>query len=83
MGRRPIYGDENNAEIKRLYVEENLSLNAIGKRFNGMHPQIVKRKLSKMDVMIRDKSSAMKLHHEQRKGQTVGDTQSDEQGSEG
>ncbi|MCK5610062.1 hypothetical protein KAR91_49775 [Candidatus Pacearchaeota archaeon] len=83
MGRRPIYGDENNKEIKRLYVEENLSLNAIGQKFNGMHPQIVKRKLGKMGVAIRDKSAAMKLHHEQKKGQAVGDTQSNEQGSKG
>lgn len=82
MGRKPIYGDENNDEIKRLYIEEELSLNAIGRKF-GMHPQIVKRKLAKMGISSRDKSNAMKLFHKQKKGKVEVGTQSDSQGSEG
>ena len=83
MGRKPIHGDENNEEIKRLYVEEEASLNAIGRQF-GMHPQIVKRKLSKMGVETRGKSTAMKLHHQQKKGKvTVGESESNSERSEG
>ena len=84
MGRSKKWGDENNSEIKRLYVEENLSLKVIGNRFGSMHPEIVKRKLIKMGVTIRDKSSAMKIHHDKKRGVLVnGSSESNESRIEG
>ena len=76
MGRQQIYGDENNDEIKRLFEDEELSLNAIARQF-GMHPEVVKRKLAKMGVGSRDKSSAMRIYHKQKKGKVEagGETQ--------
>lgn len=70
MGRKQIYGDENNEEIKRLYEDDHMSLNAIARRF-GMHPQVVKRKLAKMGVPSRDKSQAMRLYHQNKKREGV------------
>lgn len=70
MGRQQVYGDENNEEIKRLFEVEKLSLNAISRQF-GMHPQVVKRKLAKMGVNSRDKSQAMRIYHQQRKGKVT------------
>ncbi len=66
-GRKPIHGDEHDAEIKRLFVEEEWSLNRISRQFT-MHPEIVKRKLHKMGVETRNKSEAMTIFHKQRKG---------------
>jgi hypothetical protein len=80
MGRKQIYGDDFNVEIRTLYVEDGLSLNAIARLLaerTGMswHPQTVKRKLTDMGVAeIRGKRTAMKLFHEKRKAQTVGES---------
>ncbi len=66
MGRKKIHTDEINPEVKRLYVEENLSMYAIGKKL-GMHPQVIKRKLKSMEIEVRDKSQAMTLFYSKQK----------------
>lgn len=65
-GRKKKYGDDINSEILKLYVEEELSLNAISIKIK-VHPQIIKRRLQSMNVQIRNKSQAMKLSHQNRK----------------
>ena len=65
-GRKKIYTDEMNPEIKRLYEEEDMSMYAIGQKLK-VHPQVVKRKLISMGVEIRDKSAAMKLFYKKNK----------------
>ena len=58
MGRRKIYGDDLNPEIKRLYLDFNYSFNQISKELE-IHPQVVKRKLKSMGVETRNLSKAM------------------------
>lgn len=58
MGRRKIYGDDLNPEIKRLYTDLNYSFNQIAKKLN-IHPQVVKRKLQSMGIETRNLSIAM------------------------
>jgi hypothetical protein len=65
-GRKKIYGDELNPEIARLYTEENLSLYAISQKM-GVHPEVVKRKLTAMNIPVRNKSNAMKLFYRKKR----------------
>lgn len=61
-GRKKIYKDDLNPEIKRLYEEELQSMYAISQKLN-VHPQVIKRKLLSMGVHIRNKSEAMILYY--------------------
>ena len=63
-GRKKKYSDDLNPEMKKLY-DEGLSLYAVGKQL-GVHPEIVKRRLEKMGVQVRNKSSAMRLYHQRK-----------------
>ncbi len=67
MGRRKIYTDDLNPEIKRLYTEENLSMYAISQE-TEVHPQVIKRKLISMGIEVRNKSEAMKLFYSKKSG---------------
>lgn len=62
MSRRKKYPDTLNPEIKKLYVEEGLSLNKIAQRLE-MHPEIVKRRLNKMNIETRNRRNAMINFH--------------------
>ncbi len=67
MGRRKIYTDDLNPEIKRLYTEENLSMHAISQEME-VHPQVIQRKLISMGIKVRNKSEAMKLFYSKKSG---------------
>lgn len=60
MGRKSIYGPEHDEEIERLYVTEKLSMSEIGKRLD-MPAMVVKRKLVKRGVSIRNMSVSQSL----------------------
>jgi len=65
-GRKKIYSDDLNPKMVRMYKEQNMSLYAIGQEL-GVHPEIVKRRLQKSGVEIRNKSNAMKLYHKKKR----------------
>ncbi len=65
-GRRKIYTDDLNPEIKKLYVEDSLSMYEISKKMS-VHPQVIKRKLIAMGIEVRNKSEAMKLFYSKQK----------------
>ena len=65
MGRRKIYPDSLNPEIRRLYIAGN-SLQRIAQELD-MHPEIVKRRLRSMGIPIRNRGEAMKNFHARRK----------------
>ena len=68
-GRKKIYTDELNPEIKRLYEEELQSMYAISQKLK-VHPQVIKRKLISMGVYIRNKSEAMTLYYAKHRDQS-------------
>ena len=65
MGRRQIYSDDLNPKAKKLY-EEGFSLNRIAIKL-ACHPEVIKRRLVLIGVIIRNKSEAMKKFHEKRR----------------
>ncbi|MHA2010076.1 MAG: hypothetical protein ACXADW_19085 [Candidatus Hodarchaeales archaeon] len=67
MGRKKIYSDDLNPQIKQLY-ESGKSLNEI-RTILGVHPEIAKRRLIHMGIEVRNKSDAMVNFHAQKKRQ--------------
>ena len=65
MGRNAKYTTEHDVEIKNLYEQETMSLSKLGQKFK-MPPEVIKRKLKKMGVTLRDRSEAMRLSHKER-----------------
>lgn len=64
LGRNSKYPESLNPEIKRLY-NEGASMSEIGRQLE-VHPYVVKRRLEKMGIPIRDRSAAMKKWHERK-----------------
>lgn len=69
MGRRRIYREHHDKEIKRLYSDEQWSLRKISREF-GYHPEVIKRRLLELGVSIRNRSVAMKNLWKQRKSES-------------
>jgi hypothetical protein len=66
MGRKTLYTHDNDDDIERMYVEENVSLRSLSKEFS-IPVMTIKRRLIKRGVEIRNISSAMRLFHELKK----------------
>ncbi len=71
MVRRREQGDEVNQEIRKLYVDESLSLNKISSLLS-IHPQVIKRRLKEMGVEVRTLSKAMTNFYSNRGGEDSG-----------
>lgn len=69
MGRRRIYQDHHDNEIKDLYSNKKWSLREISRKF-GYHPEVIKRRLLELGVSIRNRSVAMKNLWKQRKSES-------------
>jgi IS30 family transposase len=67
MGRKQIYGDELNPEMKRLF-EEGCSLREIGRRL-AVHHEIVRRRLVNLGVKTRNRTEAMVQFHRRKNEQ--------------
>lgn len=69
MGRPRKHGDEINSEIKRLYVDNSMSLNKISEVLS-VHPEVIKRRLKLMGVPIRQLGPAMSNFYKNNRGGT-------------
>jgi len=66
MGRRLLYNTDNDAKIRKMYVEDGMSLSIIGQSV-GCHPETIKRRLLGMGIKIRGISSAMEKYWKNKK----------------